>query len=77
MLLSEAVNKKIQNRYISEKRTEYERIIPIDKGIQTDMNTVDFDAFEKDKGKYIEERKENIARIIQSEFPCGKKLIIG
>ena len=31
MLLSEAVNKKIQNKYIGEKRTEYERIIPIDK----------------------------------------------
>lgn len=76
MLLSEAVNKKIQNKYISEKRTEYERIIPIDKGIQTAMNTIDFDAFEKDKGKYIEERKGNIARIIQSEFPCGKKLIV-
>ncbi len=75
MLLSEAVNKKIQNKYIENKREEYDRIIPKDAILQTPMNTIDFDAFEKDKEEYVYRRQREIAMHIYEEFPCGKMFI--
>ncbi len=74
LILNEAVNKKIQNEYISNKLKEYNRIIPNDKFLQTPSNTVDFTEFEKGKN-YINDRKVYIAKYIQSDFPCAKAFI--
>lgn len=76
ILLAEAVNKKIQNEYITEKVIEYKKIIPMDIMLQTTLNTVDFNEFEKDKDKYIYKRQEEIAKHIQSDFFFGPMLII-
>lgn len=51
LLLAEAVNKSIQNEYITNKVKSYEEIIAKDKLLQTSMNTVDFKLFEKDREK--------------------------
>lgn len=75
MLLSEAVNKKIQAGYITDKVVEYNRIIPLDKILQTDMNIVDFARFENEREKYIYERQKAIAKSIQNNFPFGKMLL--
>ena len=74
LILNAAVNKKIQNEYIADKRDEYDKIIPRDMALQTPSNTVDFDEFEKGK-KYIEKRQKEIAEYIQSSFPCAKAFI--
>lgn len=74
LILNESVNKKIQNEYITHKIKEYDRIIPVDKFLQTPSNTVDFNEFEKGKN-YINERRSAIAKYIQSDFPCAKAFI--
>ena len=76
LLLNEAINKSIKNKYITEKKIEYERIIPQDIMLQTRMNTVDFDKFEREKEKYIKERQCKIAESIQREYRLGNKIII-
>lgn len=76
MLLAEAVNKKIQNKYITDKVFEYNRIIPMDKMLQTPLNKVDFVRLENDKDKYIFERQESIAKHIQKNFFFGPMLIV-
>lgn len=76
MLLSEIVNKKIQNKYISEKKKEYERIIPKDKLLFTKSNYVNFERFEFEKCNYIVARQKEIGVLIQQEFPFGTILII-
>lgn len=76
MLLCEAVNKKIQNKYITYKRVEYDRIIPMDVMLQTPINTVDFEKFEDEKDRYIKNRQFAIAKAIQQNFFFGKMLII-
>jgi hypothetical protein len=48
ILLNGAVNKKIQNDFITKKRAAYEAIIQKDKFLQTPINTVDFDEFAKE-----------------------------
>lgn len=75
LLLNEAVNKRIKNKYITYKRVEYDRIIPNDQFLQTRSNTVDFDRFEHDGKSYISERRALIAAYIYSDFPCGKVFI--
>lgn len=75
LILNEAVNKKIKNKYITLKKIEYDRIIPNDKFLQTRSNTVDFVRFEREGKKYIAERRAMIAQYIWSEFPCGKAFI--
>lgn len=74
-LLSESINKSIQNKYIREKIFKYNQIAQKDKILQTSLNMVDFKAFEEKREKYIVQRQENIAKIIQEEFPFGKVLI--
>lgn len=76
LLLNEAVNKKIKNKYITAKVVEYKKIIPNDITLQTQLNTLDFEAFENDKGKYIVERQNQIAEAIYKTFTLGNVLIV-
>lgn len=75
LLLAESVNKKIQNEYITDKVNQYRIIIPKDSGLQTEINTVDFERFKNEKDKYIFERQEFIAKQIQTSAPFGPVLI--
>lgn len=75
LLLCEEVNKKIQNRYIKHKVAQYNDVIARDIILQTPINTVDFDEFEKKGKSYIDSRKNEIAEIIRDTFPLGKVLI--
>lgn len=75
LLLSEPVNKSVQNKYITEKAPKYHSIIEKDKILQTTMNTVDFSKFEADRENYIYERQKEIAKLIQNNLPLGKVLI--
>ena len=75
ILLCETVNKSIQNAYIKTKRPKYEDIIPKDKILQTTLNEVDFDAFEKDKAKYIETRQRNATQLVKSKMNGGSIMI--
>lgn len=74
MLLAEAINKKIKNKYITDKVYEYNKIIPKDLILKTVMNTVDFARFETEKENYIKERCENITKLIR-QFKFGAMLI--
>lgn len=74
LILNEKINKKIQNKYITDKKKDYNKIIPKDKFLQTKTNTVNFDEFEKGKD-YINRRREYIAKYIQKYFPCAKVFI--
>ena len=75
LLLCEAVNKKIQNKYIIDKIPEYNKIIPKDLILQTEINKVNFKLFEKNKIDYITARQKQIAKSIKDTFPFGKVLI--
>lgn len=75
-LLSESINKSIQNKYITEKVSKYNQIIRKDQILQTPANIVDFEKFEKYREEYINERQKQIAEIIYEELPFGKVLII-
>jgi hypothetical protein len=75
LLLNGSVNKSIKNKYITDKIIEYKKIIPKDITLQTDLNTVDFDDFEKRKEEYIFERQTKIAETIRDEFVLGKVII--
>lgn len=75
MLLCESVNKKIKNKYITQKVPQYNAIIAKDKILQTPINTIDFSAFENNGKSYIKQRQQDIAKKIQAELPMGKVLI--
>lgn len=75
LILNEAVNKKVKNKYISDKKVEYDRIIPNDKILQTTTNTVDFVRYENEGKSYIEERRKDIADFIRNNYPFGKTFI--
>ena len=75
LILNDRINRKIQNKYITEKRVEYERIILNDKVLQTVTNTVNFDKFEQNRKSYIDERRREIALYIRDKFPCGRAFI--
>ena len=75
LLLNEEVNKKVKNKYITDKVPEYSKIIPNDLMLQTPINTVDFDEFENRKFDYITERQTYIAKRIRKDLPFGEKLI--
>lgn len=75
LLLCEAVNKSIQNQYITHKVVKYKSIISRDIILQTPMNTVDFVKFENEQSNYIYERQQAIAKSIQDNLPLGKVLI--
>lgn len=77
LLLSESVNKQIQNKYITDKVTKYKEIIERDKILQTSMNTIDFDRFEREGESYIKSRQEDIALQVQNHLPFGRVLIKG
>ncbi len=74
-ILCESVNKAIKNKYIADKVHEYNKIISKDKALITEMNTVDFARFEKEKGSYIKERAYKIAKMVRDNLPYGEKLI--
>ena len=73
--MSESVNKSIQNKYISHKILKYKLIIKTDILLQTPLNEIDFDRFEKERERYIFERQTTIAKQIQSDLPLGRVLI--
>lgn len=75
LLLCESVNKSVSNQYITRKVTCYKEIIEKDKVLQTPINTLDFNKFEKDGQRYIKERQIEIASKIREELPLGKVLI--
>ncbi|MBR3117418.1 MAG: DUF262 domain-containing protein [Bacilli bacterium] len=76
LLLNEAINKRVQNKYITYKVPEYNNIIPKDLMLQTEINTVNFDDFETKKEEYIYERQVEIAKKIRTGLPFGQKLIV-
>ncbi len=75
LLLCESVNKSVSNQYITHKVASYKTIIAKDKLLQTPINTLDFDKFEKDGQNYVYERQKEIATRIRDELPLGKVLI--
>lgn len=75
ILLNEEVNKKIKNKYIVHKRVEYDRIIPQDLSLKTDMNTVDFLKFTDEKKSYILERQKAITKMIYDYFKLASVII--
>lgn len=76
LLLCETVNKSVQNKYITHKVAQYKSIIVKDNLLQTPINTIDFERFEKEGASYVKERQKFIASRIREEFPFGKVLII-
>ena len=76
ILLNEEVNKKIKNKYIDYKVDEYDRIIPNDLSLKTEMNSVDFEKFKNDRKEYIFERQKKIARLVYDNFKLAKVIII-
>ncbi len=75
ILLSETINKTISNKYITVKIEKYKIAIEKDRLLQTNINTVDFDRLITEKEKYINERKNSIAKIIKESFPLGEVII--
>lgn len=75
ILLNEEVNKRIKNKYIIYKKTEYERIIPQDLSLKTEMNTVDFGRFKDEKRNYIVERQKAIAELVYQDFKLAQVII--
>lgn len=75
ILLSEQVNKSVQNKYITHKVVKYNEITLKDILLQTPTNKVDFKKFEDEQASYINCRKEEIASLIQRELPFGRVLI--
>ena len=75
LLLNEEVNKKIKNKYITDKVFEYNKIISKDLMLKTKINTVDFDEFENRKIDYITERQTKIAKELMQNLPFGQVLI--
>lgn len=75
ILLNEAVNKAIKNKYIDYKRVEYDRIIPRDLSLQTPMNTVDFNRFKIEKKTYITERQYDICEKIYNSFTLAQVIL--
>ena len=75
ILLSEEVNKRIQNQYITYKIDQYSKIISYDLLLQTPMNSVSFKEFEIEQQDYIKKRASAIAKMVQQYLPFGKVLI--
>jgi len=75
MLLNEEVNKRVKNKYIDHKISEYNRIIPLDLSLQTEMNTVDFARFKNERRNYIVERQKRIAELVYENFKLAPVII--
>lgn len=76
LLLNQHVNKKIKNKYIDDKVSEYNKIIPLDSALRTPLNTVDFAEFKIKRDRYIRQRQHDIAKSVMTDFPFGPVLII-
>lgn len=72
MLLTESVNKRIQNDYLTRKVPEYKAIISRDGPLGFE---IDFEAFEQEKEQYIYRRQALIAEQIKNNIPFGRVLI--
>lgn len=75
LLLNESVNKRIKNKYITQKIVEYDHIVPKDLALKTEMNTVDFVRFEQEREEYIYFRQGEIAKLVYENFPLAKVII--
>lgn len=63
IILNEKINKKISNSYITTKKNLYDK--HRDEALQSSqINTVDFERFETEKGNYIKDRSNSIVNII-------------
>lgn len=75
LLLNEEVNKRIKNKYIDAKVVEYNRIIPQDLSLGTEMNTVDFERFKNERKNYVLERQKAIAKNVYDNFKLAQVII--
>ena len=75
LILNEAVNKSISNKYINKKVVAYREIIERDILLKTAINTIDFQRFENEQVSYIKERQKDIAYLVREHLPLGKVLI--
>lgn len=75
LILNEVVNKKIQNKYIDDKIIEYNKIIPKDLALKTEINQINFNEFKTNKTEYIKKRQREIAQNIYDNFPLAKVMI--
>ena len=75
LLLNESVNKRIKNKYITQKIVEYDHIVPKDLALKTEMNTIDFVRFEQEREEYIYFRQGEIAKLVYENFPLAKVII--
>ena len=75
LLLNEEVNKRIKNKYIDAKVVEYNRIIPQDLCLGTEMNTVDFERFKSERKNYVIERQKAIAKNVYDNFKLAQVII--
>ena len=75
LLLNEEVNKRIKNKYIDAKVVEYNRIIPQDLSLGTEMNTVDFERFKNERKSYVIERQKAIAKNVYDNFKLAQVII--
>ncbi|MBE6135757.1 MAG: DUF262 domain-containing protein [Erysipelotrichaceae bacterium] len=76
LLLNEEVNKRIKNKYIDYKVIEYNRIIPQDLSLGTEMNKVDFNRFKNERKSYIEYRQKEIAKLVFENFKLAQVIIV-
>ena len=75
LILNGIVNKKVKNNYITQKISDYDRIIRFDKSLQTEMNTIDFNKFVNEGANYISERQKQIAKMVYDNFDFAKVII--
>lgn len=76
LLLNEEVNKRIKNKYIDYKVTEYNRILPSDLSLGTEMNIVDFERFKNERKDYIIERQKRITKLVYDNFKLAQVIIV-
>lgn len=75
MLLNENINKSIQNKFLSVKIQEYNKIIPRDLSLNTKINSIDFKSMMCERENYIFKRQEMIADYIYNNFYLAKVFI--
>lgn len=75
MLLCEKVNKRIQNKYITEKKEEYIRIYNKDRALQTSINSINYDEFENNRKDYILKRQKYIVSCVYNNFELAQLII--
>ena len=60
---------------LSPDLVEYNRIIPQDLSLGTEMNTVDFERFKNERKNYVVERQKTIAKLVYDNFKLAQVII--